>query len=357
MQDLICKTNSTFHINFILLAALAVSMLTSCTPMIYPPGTSVKTAQILEQQFITPDGEVLPLKSWLPSDDQKTKSVIVALHGFNDYSNFFQLPGSYLSQNGIACFAYDQRGFGASPQRGLWSGVDTYIEDLQLFVQQIHAKYPGTPVYLLGESMGAAVVIATMAKTNTPMVAGIILSAPAVWARETMPWYQQAVLWTLSHTLPWLTLTGESVGIKPSDNIEMLRQLSKDPLVIKETRVETIYGLVNLMDEAQAAANHIDAKTLLLYGELDEVIPKEPTYLFLQNFRATQNEKKTIAIYAKGYHMLLRDLQAEVVWKDISAWLGTGTVALPSGADERADELLSKQQINMNLMIENPAQY
>ena len=51
-----------------------------------------------------------------------------------------------------------------------------------------------------------------------------------------------------------MTLTGSGLHILPSDNIPMLREFSRDPLVIKETRVDTIKGLVLLMSEALEAA-------------------------------------------------------------------------------------------------------
>jgi hypothetical protein len=37
--------------------------------------------------------------------------------------------------------------------------------------------------------------------------------------------------------LPGLKVTGRGLGITPSDNLEMLRALGRDPLVIKETRI------------------------------------------------------------------------------------------------------------------------
>jgi alpha-beta hydrolase superfamily lysophospholipase len=189
--------------------------------------------------------------------------------------------------------------------------------------------------------MGGAIIISAMSQTNMPAVEGIILVAPALWARSTMPWYQTGLLWTLSHSLPWLTLTGEGVGVMPSDNIEMLRALGRDPWVIKATRVETIYGLTDLMDEAFNSASLLRGNTLMLYGEKDEIIPKEPTYEFLQKFLATDATKKTVAFYQKGYHMLLRDLQAPTAWKDIAAWISNKPEKLPSGADNRARQVLA----------------
>jgi hypothetical protein len=42
-----------------------------------------------------------------------------------------------------------------------------------------------------------------------------------------------------------------------------------------------------------------------------------------------------VAIYENGYHMLLRDLQAETVWTDIAAWIADASQPLPSGSDAR----------------------
>ena len=322
-----------------IISVLLVSSLTACIPMTYPPGAKNNAARLSENMFLTEDGANLPFRHWLPKTDPH--AVLIALHGFNDYSRFFQQPGEYFSKLGIACFAYDQRGFGAAPKRGLWAGADAYTQDLQTLVRLIKQHYPNRPVYLLGESMGGAIIISAMSQTNMPAVEGIILVAPALWARSTMPWYQTGLLWTLSHSLPWLTLTGEGVGVMPSDNIEMLRALGRDPWVIKATRVETVYGLTDLMDEAFNSATLLRGNTLMLYGEKDEIIPKKPTYAFLQKFLATDATEKTVAFYQKGYHMLLRDLQAPTAWKDIAAWINNKPEKLPSGADNRARQVLA----------------
>ncbi len=307
--------------------------------MTYPPGAKNNTPQLSENIFQTEDGVNLPLRHWLPKTDPH--AVLIALHGFNDYSRFFQEPGEYFSKLGIACFAYDQRGFGAAPKRGLWAGGNAYTADLHTLVRLLKQRYPSRPVYLLGESMGGAIIITAMNQANMPAIEGIILAAPALWARQTMPWYQTGLLWTLAHSMPWLTLTGKGVKVMPSDNIEMLRALGRDPLVIKATRVETLYGLTDLMDAAFNSATLLSGNTLMLYGEKDEIIPKKPTYAFLQKFLATDTAEKTVAFYQQGYHMLLRDLQAPTTWKDIAAWINNKPENLPSGADNRARQVLA----------------
>ncbi len=318
---------------------LFLACIMGCTPMTHPGKKTLSSCQITDKFYITNDGIHLPLKTWRP-DNNEIHAIIIALHGFNDYSNFFHQPGHYFSKQNILSYAYDQRGFGESPNHGSWAGTDTYIRDIECFVHLVKNQHPNIPLYLLGDSMGGAISISTAAQSNALPIAGIILAAPAVWSRETMPWYQNVLLWTLSHTVPWLTLTGNGLGIKPSDNIEMLRNLGRDPLIIKETRVESLYGLVNLMDLAFSSANHITKNTLLLYGEHDEIIPKEPTYQLSHQLTNSKKERHTIAYYENGYHMLLRDLQAPVLLNDIVTWISSSNTALPSGADKRAQKQL-----------------
>lgn len=323
-----------------LLVAILPAVLTACMPMTYPPGMKTMPARLETIGFYPEDGARLPIRRWLPKSEPK--AVLVALHGFNDYSRFFDRPGHYFSQLGIAAYAYDQRGFGAAPKRGRWAGIEAYADDLQTLVRLLEQEHPGRPIYLLGESMGGAVIIAAISRHTLPQVAGVILAAPALWARQTMPWYQTSLLWLLAHSVPWLTLTGEGVEVTPSDNIEMLRDLGKDPWVIKATRVETIYGLTDLMDEAFAGAADLSGNTLILYGEKDDIIPKEPTYAFLNRLLDNRAGDKTVALYPQGYHMLLRDLQGEAIWKDIAAWIQADDRHLPSGADQRARTLLAE---------------
>jgi acylglycerol lipase len=324
----------------LIISILFVYSLAGCTPRVYPRGEKSNPAQLSNGIFLTEDGTTLPVRQWLPKSEPK--AVLIALHGFNDYSRFFDRPGKYFSEQRIACFAYDQRGFGAAPKRGLWAGEEAYTGDLKILVSLLKQRYPDRPIYLLGESMGGAVIITAMSKTQMPDVDGVILSAPALWARSTMPWYQTGLLWTLAHSVPWLRLTGKGVRVMPSDNIEMLRALGRDPWVIKGSRVETIYGLANLMDEAYGSAMLLHGNTLMLYGEKDEIIPKKPTYQFLKKFLASDVKDKTVAFYEQGYHMLLRDLQASTTWKDIVAWIHGNPSKLPSGADHRAQQVLAQ---------------
>lgn len=315
----------------LLLAAAA--LLAACAPRIQGPGPDAdmpKPPRLTETSYITADGTELPLRRWAPG--AAPRAVVLALHGFNDYSNAFEAAGRWLAERGILTLAYDQRGFGASDQRGVWAGEDVLADDARGAVAAARAAHPGAPVFALGESMGGAVLMT--AWDAAPLdLDGVILVAPAVWGRVTMPFYQTASLWMFAHTMPWLTLTGQGIKRNPSDNVEMLRALGKDPLVIKDTRVDAIWGIVNLMDAALEASSRFDAPALLLYGANDDIVPPEASRSMLERLPEGANGSRRIAVYESGFHMLLRDLQGSVVLGDIAAWIGNRSTPLPSGAD------------------------
>src|SRR5204862_8169139 len=233
-------------------------------------------ARFTDSAFITADGVSLPLRKWLPQGE--VKAVILALHGFNDYSNAFTMPAPLWAEHGIATYAYDQRGFGGAPMRASWAGSAWLAGDAVTATRLLRAIYPGRPIYLLGESMGGAVAIlaATGSDGIPPAEAdGLILSAPAVWGRATMEVWLRLALFAAARFFPELTLTGRGLGIKPSDNLPMLKALVKDPMVIKGSRVATIYGLVDLIGLALEAAPRLHAPSLLMYGARDQIVPRD----------------------------------------------------------------------------------
>lgn len=306
------------------LVLIALS-LTACTPKEQPYAPNPLTEPKLEKnQFRTADDVALPYRAWLPKNP---KAVVVALHGMNDYSNAFADTGKFLSGRDIAVYAYDQRGFGGTPQAGIWGNNDNLKNDLKQFVSVVAKKHSKLPIYILGESMGGAVAIASLADGDFPKVDGLILSAPAVWGGDSMNPLFRGVLWTMAHTMPSKTMTGSDLKILASDNIPMLIALGKDPLIIKATRTDAVYGLVAMMDAAYESVPNLNTKILLLYGANDQVIPKDPIEISLARF----NHPITFAFYPEGYHMLLRDLQSELVLTDIESWIKYSEAPLPSG--------------------------
>ena len=296
-----------------------VILLTGCAkPYVHPSNGENTHPQLTNSYALMEDGYRLPVSRWRA--EGQTRAIVLALHGLNDYSFAFDNLGNYLAERGITVIAYDQRGFGKTSGQGLWHGTEQLSLDLITMTKLIKQHNSEVPLYLLGESMGGAVVLTALASTKLE-VEGVALVAPAIWSRDFMPLYQRAALWVAANTMPSRLLTGDGLDIKPSDNVEMLKALSQDELVIKATRVDVLYGVSNLMDTAMLASTGAHGNILLMYGKHDEIIPAEPTCQLLETLSYNNNIYLDTSVYEHGYHMLTRDMQAEVVLEDIAEWI------------------------------------
>lgn len=318
-----------------LAAAVALVSTAACAPRVEMPGPASVPPALAEDAAVMPDGYRLPLRAVLPQG--KPAAVIVALHGFNDYSNAFKDQAEAWRDRGIATYAYDQRGFGASPGRGLWHSDRALVDDVRAVVSLVRRKHPGVPVTLVGESMGGAVALAAMAVDPAVEADRIVLSAPAVWGRAVMPWWQRWPLWFFSHTLPWLEVAPR-LRVKASDNIEMLRNLGRDPLYIRRTRIDAVHGLVGLMDRAYEGVPRLGpvmnkVPTLLLLGAREDILPGRTVDALVRRMPAHASWR--MAVYESGYHMLTRDLNGAVVIEDIAQFALDPTAPLPSGQERR----------------------
>jgi alpha-beta hydrolase superfamily lysophospholipase len=274
------------------------------------------------------DGYRLPLRRW--GDPDRARVLVLGLHGFNDYGNAFALLGDFLAERGALVYAYDQRGFGATAQRGRWAGEDRLVEDLRAVAGLLRARHPRLPLFLVGESMGGAVALA--AAPDLAGARGLVLIAPAVWSRDSMGALQRLTLWAAVRSVPGLRLSGRGLRLRPTDNLARWRAWSADPLVIKGTRVDALWGVTNLMDRAAAAAPALRTPTLLLYGMHDEIVPKDPVCTLIGRL-APLAPGMRVAIYPQGWHMLTRDLQGAWVLADIAAWIDDWAGPLPSGRE------------------------
>lgn len=281
-----------------LVCLLAVLLLTGCAMVLAPAAPGPRP----ENRFV-PD---------------EPKAVLLAIHGFNMRAAIFDAFAAFAARSGVAVIAYDQQGFGANPNRGLWPGATTIVDDALDAIERAGEAFPGLPLYVLGDSMGAAVATLALARPDAPRVNGVILVSPGVWGGDALNPFYKAILWLASRLLPGLKLTGEGLDRLPSDNLAMLKALGRDPLIVKETRLDAVQGVVGLMGAARAAAYDLDVPTLVLLGANDQIVPNEVQVSFAERIASPSCG---LILYPEGYHMLLNDLQRERVWADILKWL------------------------------------
>jgi len=322
-----------------LLLVIGILFSTACAgAAVIPPGPAVGEPELTGEFIIAPDGYRLPLHRWGPGRDPE--AVVLALHGLNDHGGGFDTVATALKQHGIAVYAYDQRGFGATVQAGLWHGQEAMLEDALIATKLLRARYPDLPVFLMGKSMGGAVTLLTLASEPPPPVDGSILIAPAVWDRIQMPWYQRLPLWlgeTLAPGMEVSTGMMDFLDLRATDDPEVRQALEDDPLVMKSARVDTLASLADLMGNALEAAHGIHGPALILYGLEDNVIPAIAICQLLQRLPGAEADAAPdtgdfqVVLYRHGYHMLTRYSRGRHTHGDIARWLVQPRGRLPGG--------------------------
>ena len=317
---------------FGLLAALALA---GCaTPQVQapldpPPGFA--GPRIEADAFVVRDGARLALRRWTPTE-REPDLVIVALHGINDSSAAWRLAGPWWAERGAVTYAYDQRGFGRSPGRGVWPG-GLMQSDLEDVVALVRARHPGLPVAVVGESMGGAVAIAAMASAEPPAADRLVLLGPAVWGWSSQGVLNRLALWTAAR------LVGDRAVEPPdwsyrlvlaTDNLVELTRNGRDPAFIPATRFDVLHGLVDLMETASDGLGRTGVPTLLLYGANDDLVPKPSVRRALRGAAGAPGLRT--GWYDDGRHILNRDLFAAVVFADVLAFARDPEAPLPSGA-------------------------
>lgn len=317
-------------------ATASAVMLSACAPTVRPTlatadgsGPAVTAAPVLtEERYVAADGTILPVTVW-PADRSPPRAIILGLHGFGDYRLAWDEPAGIWARDGFTTWAYDQRGFGASLTRGRWPGTEALVDDALAMIKLLRARYPDVPLYLAGESMGGAVAL--VAADRGAPVDGLVLLATALRSRDTLGPFASAGLWFFAHTVPWLPSGPTSIDYQPTDNPKTLEKLRKDPQILRQVRLDMAYGLVDLMDEARRAAEHVQLPYLMLHGLGDRIVPQAPVKAAIEVMPRRTDSR--LAFYKDGYHLLLRDKEGKRVAVDVAAWIAKPDAPLPSGAD------------------------
>lgn len=270
--------------------------------------------RLFGDRLIVGDGAALPMMRW-PAQPSP-RGVMLGLHSYGDYRRAFRLAGPWFADHGIELLAYDQRGFGETESRGVWPGADNMIQDFGDAVSAVRENYPDLPIYVIGESMGAAVALAGLASGDIRDIDRLIVAAPGVSGDMPLRQLHDSVLRLAALALPWLAIELRRGGRPWLDPSEAAR-LADDPLILRELSVGTYEGLVDL---ATLASEHLRGAlppTLLLYGELDGTIPRRA----VDDLARGLEDQDDIRYYPDRHHLLLHEADADVVFADCLNWL------------------------------------
>ncbi len=257
-------------------------------------------------------GETLILTRWETA--APPRAVILALHGFGDSGTLaFDEAATYWAGRGIAVYALDQRGFGGNASHRDWPGPQLLVADAVAVSHRVAARHPDLPLVVVGHSMGAGVALAGVPAGLR--ADGLVLAGPAIAGGDALNPVYRAGAWALAAALPEKRWTGgDLVQIQVSDNAEAVARVQKDPRFFGDPSSRELYGLVQIMDRAAAAAPEVTIPTLTLMGSHDEVLRPDQVRRVHDRIPGASG----YILYPEGWHWLFRDLNGAEVWSDVA---------------------------------------
>jgi acylglycerol lipase len=305
----------------LVLLVLAVSALACASPPNLPlrppmPDSAQSTAAARHEtgSFLAHDGLPLFEQSWHPASPPR--ALLIAHHGLKDYSDRYGAFAERLVADGIAVYAYDMRGHGRSAgPRASIDSIDDLLDDLAIFLDRVRAREPGTPLFLLGHSVGGlAVTLFTLERR--PALAGLIVLAPAIRV-EAMPLQAAAtpMVATLLPNLPVVDVPDTAFLRTPAAAAEM----GKSDFVYHEAGpARTAGSILDGIRRVWAHAGELDVPVLGVHGTADHATDPRGT---AQLVRGARTEDHTLLLYRGVFHDLLHEPEHEQIEGDVERWI------------------------------------
>jgi len=269
--------------------------------------------------FQASDGADVPYRLWNPRGEPR--AVVVMLHGAFDYSGAYDEIGPRLAAQGFLAFAYDQRGFGATASRGHWRGRRRMVTDVDNAIAFLRRRAErDLPVFLMGESMGAAIAVHAAARRRD--VAGIVLAAPGAVAGGTRRMLASFLLRAMNTIAPRHEVVLERVTgweLSPAAAIRLM----SDPMVVRGASAELLFGLLRLSISAVDKARRVEVPALTMIGTRDDLLRTA----CIRQLHRNLNGRKAWAVFEDGPHMLLHWEHGARVIERVVSWIDARLLA------------------------------
>lgn len=212
-----------------------------------------------EDQSITirwTDGQERPIYLW--GSDQP-KAVLLCIHGGLAHGRDFVTVGDYFRNLGFLTVSYDQSGHHLKKKIFI-PGYEVFLNDLDQCLTWIRQRYPDTPIFLVGHSMGGLILGSYGLKNeNIDQVHGFVLSSP--FFRNVIPVNGglKAMAGFLSRLFPRLKVPMDSFTHVLSHDQEITRRhFENEKSAIRGSEVSARFGHSLMLAQEALAADFSD---------------------------------------------------------------------------------------------------
>ncbi len=267
----------------------------------------------------------LPVVGWLPQQ-KPARAAILCVHGLGLDNQAFTPFGMQMSSKGFAVYAMDVRGFGAwlsTPgQENL--RLNEAINDVGGVLGLITDRHKGTPIYLLGESMGGAIAIRAGAKYSKDLH-GVISSVPSAERFQAKKMgLNVAVHFLESPNKPFRV--GDMV-VQQASAIPQVREAWESDLKAKmEMTPKELIKFAVFMRETKLVCSKLNSlPVFFVQGLKDRLVKPKGTY---ELFEAVTAPDKNLFIIGTEEHLIFETFkQSNMLLDALISWMDKHAVA------------------------------
>ena len=286
----------------------------------------------------------LHIHAWLPAEPPS--ALVMLAHGMAEHAGRYGRLGQALAMAGIALYAPDLRGHGRTAEagvvghyadRGGWNQVLDDLAELARHLRQIH---PGTPLVLMGHSMGSYLAQGYLLHHGSGLQ-GAILSGSNY---QPPGFYRAARLVARLESLrqgakgrsaliEWLSFGTFNKAFRPTRT--RFDWLNRDPAAVdayindplcgfrctNQLWLDLLEGLALISSPANLMQVDAHLPVLIMGGSCDPVSQGKRLTDLAHAWGATGRRPVTLKLYAQARHEILNEINREEVITDLLAWL------------------------------------
>lgn len=257
-------------------------------------------------------GENYKVRSW--GQPEGASAIALLVHGLGAHSGWFEAAAKELAARGFFVLAYDQRGHGSRADIAL-SGYKEWIDDLAALLRELKSQYSGTPFYLMGNSMGGLVV---MASSRFVEPDGIVIFSPGFDGHPktfSLGYKFQSVLSALTNPQKVVILPyGFEIVTR---DLEVRKWLDADPAKKKGLPGYMLFELLKLSQNVIANLKSVNVPVLMLTAGQEKVVNNEVNEKLFKRLSAPS--KKHVHM-EEAWHDLMFDPLVDEVADQIKIW-------------------------------------
>lgn len=251
-----------------------------------------------------------------------TDMLLLGIHGGMSHSGDYETVGCYFKEHGVTTISFDLCGHGSNKLIDI-PGFDVFTEDVVRMLDWVRARYPQTPLSIVGHSMGALIAShLVLSNRLTPYsVSGIVLSSPYYAnAIPVPPWMIPLSRW-LAKLFPTAKVPMEDLTRWLTHDREITERHIADTLLQRRGSDASMRFGRSLLDAQAALNNDLSQWNLPVFAVVAGDDRLANAAVGMQLLRTIPAALLELHRYEQNYHENFNELNRQEIFAAMLQWM------------------------------------